>query len=70
MPSDWQSAIEAQNVQVTAGKIGALPSPNTQQLTATVRAQSRLQTVDQFEKYYREKPVRRRSCSYKRCGSR
>ncbi|MCM4990450.1 efflux RND transporter permease subunit, partial [Escherichia coli] len=38
MPSDVQSAIEAQNVQVTAGKIGALPSPNTQQLTATVRA--------------------------------
>ncbi|HCN8307305.1 TPA: efflux RND transporter permease subunit [Escherichia coli] len=49
MPSDVQSAIEAQNVQVTAGKIGALPSPNTQQLTATVRAQSRLQTVDQFK---------------------
>ncbi|HHU9608298.1 TPA: efflux RND transporter permease subunit [Escherichia coli] len=45
MPSDVQSAIEAQNVQVTAGKIGALPSPDTQQLTATVRAQSRLQTV-------------------------
>ncbi|HFG3445346.1 TPA: efflux RND transporter permease subunit [Escherichia coli] len=49
MPSDVQSAIEAQNVQVTAGKIGALPSPDTQQLTATVRAQSRLQTVDQFK---------------------
>ena len=32
MPSDVQSAIEAQNVQVTAGKIGALPSPDTQQL--------------------------------------
>lgn len=26
-----------------------MPSPNTQQLTATVRAQSRLQTVDQFK---------------------
>ncbi|HFK4065769.1 TPA: efflux RND transporter permease subunit [Kluyvera ascorbata] len=49
MPSDVQSAIEAQNVQVSAGKIGALPSPDTQQLTATVRAQSRLQTVDQFK---------------------
>ncbi|MBR7347516.1 efflux RND transporter permease subunit, partial [Klebsiella pneumoniae] len=30
-------------------KIGALPSSNAQQLTATVRAQSRLQTVDQFK---------------------
>ncbi|WP_275157470.1 efflux RND transporter permease subunit [Citrobacter koseri] len=50
MPSDVQSAIEAQNVQVSAGKIGALPSPDTQQLTATVRAQSRLQTVEQFKK--------------------
>ncbi|MBK0001769.1 efflux RND transporter permease subunit [Erwinia sp. S38] len=48
MPSDVQSAIEAQNVQVTAGKLGALPAASDQQLTATVRAQSRLQTVDQF----------------------
>lgn len=32
-----------------AGKIGALPASGTQQLTATVRAQSRLQTVDQFK---------------------
>ncbi|MGU0057179.1 efflux RND transporter permease subunit [Enterobacter hormaechei] len=50
MPSDVQSAIEAQNGQVSAGKIGALPSSNAQQLTATVRAQSRLQTVDEFKK--------------------
>ena len=49
MPSDVQSAIEAQNVQVSAGKIGALPSSSAQQLTATVRAQSRLQTPDQFK---------------------
>ena len=49
MPSDVQTAIEVQNVQVSAGKIGALPSSNAQQLTATVRAQSRLQTVDQFK---------------------
>ena len=50
MPSDVQSAIEAQNVQISAGKIGGLPSSNTQQLTATVRAQSRLQTPEQFRK--------------------
>lgn len=49
MPSDVQTAIEAQNVQISAGKIGALPSSSAQQLTATVRAQSRLQTVDQFK---------------------
>ena len=48
MPSDVQSAIEAQNVQISAGKIGGLPYSNTQQLTATVRAQSRLQTPEQF----------------------
>ena len=48
MPSDVQSAIEAQNVQISAGKIGGLPSSDTQQLTATVRAQSRLQTPEQF----------------------
>lgn len=48
MPSDVQSAIEAQNIQVSAGKIGALPASGKQQLTATVRAQSRLQTVAQF----------------------
>jgi multidrug efflux pump len=48
MPSDVQTAIEAQNVQISAGKIGGLPSSSTQQLTATVRAQSRLQTPEQF----------------------
>ncbi|AJZ88932.1 multidrug transporter [Klebsiella michiganensis] len=49
MPSDIQTAIEAQNIQVSAGKIGALPASDAQQLTATVRAQSRLQTVEQFK---------------------
>lgn len=49
MPSDVQSAIEAQNNQVSAGKIGAMPSSAEQQLNATVTAQSKLQTVEQFE---------------------
>ncbi|WP_289483620.1 efflux RND transporter permease subunit [Enterobacter sp. E105B] len=48
MPADVESAIKTQNIQVSAGKIGAQPSPDSQQLTATVRAQSRLQTVDEF----------------------
>ncbi|MBJ7221322.1 MULTISPECIES: efflux RND transporter permease subunit [unclassified Brenneria] len=48
MPSDISSAIEAQNTQVSAGKIGALPSRADRQLTATVMAQSRLKTPAQF----------------------
>ncbi|KGD72734.1 efflux RND transporter permease subunit [Pantoea vagans] len=47
-PSDVSAAIRSQNIQVSAGKIGGLPSPDNQQLTATVRAQSRLQTPEQF----------------------
>lgn len=49
-PSDVSAAILAQNIQVSAGKIGGLPSAAHQQLTATVRAQSRLQSVDEFKK--------------------
>lgn len=49
MPSDIETAIEAQNTQVSAGKIGAQPAANNQQLTATVTAQSKLKTVDQFK---------------------
>jgi multidrug efflux pump len=49
MPSDVSTAVEAQNVQVSAGQIGAQPTVEGQQLNATVTAQSRLQTVDQFK---------------------
>ncbi len=48
MPSDVSSAITAQNVQVSAGSIGALPSLGEQQLNATVTAKSQLQTPEQF----------------------
>ena len=48
MPSDIQGAIASQNVQVSAGKIGAMPAPPGQQLNATVTAQSKLQTPQQF----------------------
>ncbi len=48
MPADVQAAIEAQNAQVTAGRLGGLPSSGTQQLNATVTAQSMLQTPEQF----------------------
>ena len=48
MPSDVQSAIEAQNVEVSAGQIGQDPAPANQQLNATVTARARLETPDQF----------------------
>jgi len=49
MPSDVRTAIEAQNTQITAGELGALPTRDGQALNATVTALSRLQTVSQFE---------------------
>ncbi len=48
MPSDVSAAIQAQNVQVSAGQIGQQPAVKGQQLNATVTAQSRLQTPEQF----------------------
>ena len=50
MPSDVISAIQNQNVDVAAGEIGAAPSPEGQMLNATVTAQSRLQTPEEFRK--------------------
>jgi multidrug efflux pump len=50
MPSDVTAALTAQNTQVPAGEIGALPAPQGQRLDATVTARSRLQTVDDFKK--------------------
>ena len=48
MPSDIQGAIAAQNVQISAGKVGQLPAPEGQQLNATVTAQSKLRTAQEF----------------------
>ena len=47
-PADVQNAILAQNVQVSAGELGAQPTVAGQQLDATVTAQSRLSTPEQF----------------------
>jgi multidrug efflux pump len=49
MPSDIEAAVAAQNIQVSAGKIGAQPAPADQQLNATVTAQSKLKTADEFK---------------------
>src|SRR6478736_813752 len=48
MPSDVITAIQNQNVDVAAGEIGGMPQPQGQMLDATVTAQSRLQTPEQF----------------------
>ena len=46
--SDVISAVQAQNAQVSAGQIGNLPAPKTQELNVTVMVQSRLQTPEEF----------------------
>ena len=45
---DVIAAVQAQNAQVSAGQLGNLPAPSTQQLNATVSVQARLQTPEQF----------------------
>jgi multidrug efflux pump len=47
---DVRGAIQAQNTDVSAGQIGGLPALKGQQINATISAQSRLQTVEDFEK--------------------
>ena len=49
MPGDVIAAISAQNSEVAAGEVGGLPSPRDQMLNATVTAQSRMQTPEEFE---------------------
>ncbi|MFJ4346253.1 efflux RND transporter permease subunit [Pseudomonas sp. NPDC089401] len=48
MPSDVSSALQAQNVDTSAGQLGALPARAGQQLNATINARSKLQTAAQF----------------------
>ena len=50
MQGDVLSAITAQNAEVTAGEVGGTPAPAGQMLNATITAQSRLQTPEQFAK--------------------
>ena len=45
---DVRAAVVAQNAQVAAGQIGALPAPKEQMLNATVSVESRLTTPEQF----------------------
>ena len=48
MPSDVVSALQAQNTEVAAGEVGGLPQADSQMLNATVTAQGKLQTPEQF----------------------
>lgn len=48
-PVDVQAAVEVQNTDVSAGQLGGLPAIQGQQINATIQAQSRLQTVADFE---------------------
>src|SRR5512146_1252798 len=47
--NDVIAAIQAQNVQVSAGQFGAVPANQGQQLNATINARTLLQTPDQFD---------------------
>ncbi|HEY3798286.1 MAG TPA: efflux RND transporter permease subunit [Caulobacteraceae bacterium] len=49
MPSDVRSAVLAQNVQLAGGEVGGLPSPQGQQLDATITAQSLMSSPAQFQ---------------------
>ena len=46
---DVINALQAQNVQVSAGQFGGLPANQGQQLNATINARSLLQNTDQFD---------------------
>ena len=47
-PSDIIAAVRAQNQQVAVGELGGTPAVAGQQLNATITAQTRLQTPEQF----------------------
>ncbi|MGJ8647579.1 MAG: efflux RND transporter permease subunit [Marinomonas colpomeniae] len=50
IPSDVSSAVSTQNTQIAAGSLGAFPATQGQELNVSVTAQSKLQTVEEFEK--------------------
>lgn len=46
--SDVEQAIQSQNIEVSAGSVGANPAPSGQQFTYTLTTSGRLQTPQQF----------------------
>ncbi|MGQ0836466.1 MAG: efflux RND transporter permease subunit [Gammaproteobacteria bacterium] len=47
-PGDVIAALQAQNAQVAVGQLGGTPAIDGQQINATITAQERLQTPEQF----------------------
>lgn len=45
---DVKNAVSAQNIDVSAGQLGALPAVNNQQINATINVQSKLKNVEEF----------------------
>lgn len=48
-PLEVRDAVEIQNMDVSAGQLGGLPSVDGQQINVTIKAQSKLKTVEDFE---------------------
>jgi hydrophobe/amphiphile efflux-1 (HAE1) family protein len=48
-PLDVKNAIQAQNVQISSGQLGGLPAADNQQINATITAQTRMRTAEQFQ---------------------
>lgn len=49
-PLDVQNAVQVQNTDISAGQLGGLPALPSQQINATVKAQARLESVEDFER--------------------
>ena len=49
-PADISTSIRAQNAQVSAGQLGGNPAVEGQEINATITAQSRLHTAEEFKK--------------------
>lgn len=49
-PLDVQSAVQIQNTDISAGQLGGMPAAPNQQINATVKAQARLESVEDFER--------------------
>ncbi|HEY4471822.1 MAG TPA: multidrug efflux RND transporter permease subunit [Stellaceae bacterium] len=48
-PADVVAAVQSQNVQAALGRIGAAPSPQTQQIQLTITTEGRLTRTDEFQ---------------------
>lgn len=49
-PLDVQQAVQVQNTDISAGQLGGMPAAPNQQINATIKAQARLSTVEDFER--------------------